>query len=55
VGGVLAAEYARTRDRTIAWRSTKGVILGIGIGAALEFVAGVTMILVWVAWVLTGQ
>lgn len=55
VAGVAAAEYARTRQWPVAWRSTKGVIVGIGLGTALEFVAGMLMILCWVAWVLAQR
>lgn len=51
--GVLAAEYQRTRDRSLAWASTKGVIVGMGLAAAVEFGAGVIMVVAWVGWVLT--
>jgi uncharacterized protein len=52
VAGVYLAEYWRTADPGTAWRSTKEVIVGFGIGTLLEMSAGVVMILVWVAWVL---
>ena len=54
VVGVLAAEYARTRRWEAAWRSTKGVAVGIGPGMALELAAGVAMVLAWGAWVVWG-
>jgi uncharacterized protein YqgC (DUF456 family) len=50
VGGPVAiflAEAARLRDVGLAWRSTVEVLKGIGIGVAVEFVAGVAMIAVW--------
>jgi uncharacterized protein len=51
VSGVLIAEYARTQQWPVAWRSTRAVIVGIGLGTALEFGAGLLMIGCWVAWV----
>ena len=52
VGGVLLAERSRTGDWTIAWATTKDLLVGFGIGVAVEFAAGLAMILCWVAWVL---
>jgi len=52
VAGVLVAEYRRTREWSAAWRSTKAVIVGFGIGALLELGAGMAMILCWLVWAL---
>ena len=52
VGGVLLAERSRTGDWTIAWATTKDLLVGFGIGVAVEFAAGIAMIVSWVAWVL---
>jgi uncharacterized protein YqgC (DUF456 family) len=52
VGGVLLAERARTGDWVVAWATTKKLLVGFGIGLAIEFAAGLAMILCWVTWVL---
>lgn len=49
--GVLLAQYRRTADWDGAVRSTVAVLKGFGIGMVVELVAGVAMVLVWVAWV----
>lgn len=54
VAGVLLAEYQRFGDWAAAWRTSKRVIVGFGLGAAAEFVASFAMILCWVAWVVAG-
>jgi uncharacterized protein len=51
VGGVLLAERARTGDWATAWATTKELLVGFGIGVAIEFAAGLAMILCWVVWV----
>ena len=51
VGGVLLAERARTGDWATAWTTTKELLVGFGIGVAVEFGAGIMMILCWVVWV----
>jgi uncharacterized protein YqgC (DUF456 family) len=53
--GVLVAEYRRTRRWELAWRSTRGVVVGIGLAAALEFGAGTLMVLAWAAWVVLAR
>lgn len=55
VAGVLVAEYARTHVWQSAWRSTRGVIVGIGLGALAELGVGILMVLCWVAWVLAQR
>jgi uncharacterized protein len=54
VAGVYLAEYWRTADPGTAWRSTKQVILGFGLGALFEMSAGIVMIVSWVVWVLVA-
>jgi uncharacterized protein YqgC (DUF456 family) len=54
VAGVFLAEYFRTKETHAAWRSTKTVVVGFGLGVLLEMTAGVVMIACWVAWVLLG-
>jgi uncharacterized protein YqgC (DUF456 family) len=51
VAGVLVAEYNRTHRWDVAWTSTKGVVIGFGIGVLAELAAGLVMIVAWVAWV----
>ena len=51
IAGILLAEYRRTGDWAPAWRSTKGVIVGFGIGTLLEIAAAVAMIATWAVWV----
>jgi uncharacterized protein len=51
VGGVLVAEYARTRELRSAWRVTLETLKGFGIGAALQLFAGLVMTGVWLAGV----
>jgi uncharacterized protein YqgC (DUF456 family) len=55
VAGVLVAEYARTHAWQSAWRSTRGVIVGIGLGALAELGVGILMVLCWVVWVLAQR
>jgi len=51
VVGVLVAERVRTHDWTAAWASTKRAIVGFGLGALVQVVAGVLMMGTWIAWV----
>jgi uncharacterized protein len=53
--GVLLVERARTGDWRRARRSTRGVVVGFGIGALVELGAGIVMILTWVVWVLVTR
>lgn len=52
VTGIWLAEYRRTADRAAAWKSTRDMVVGFGIGILAELAAGVAMVLVWGAWVL---
>lgn len=53
--GVLLAEHHRTEDWPRAWRSTKAVVVGFGIGALAEMGAGVAMIGCWAVWTALGR
>src|SRR5699024_10856310 len=49
VAGVYLAEVRRLGiDR--AWRSTKAVLIGMGISVAVEVLFAVAMIITWVVW-----
>jgi uncharacterized protein len=45
--GVLVAELLRHRRLGPAWRSTRGALASVGIGIAIQLVAGVAMIAIW--------
>lgn len=50
VGGVAAvflAEYQRLGGAAPAWRSTRAVLVGVGIGLMVELATGVLMIWLW--------
>ncbi len=49
--GVYAAERLRTGEGRAAWESTKNLIVGFGVGAAVQVGAGLAMIACWVVWV----
>jgi uncharacterized protein YqgC (DUF456 family) len=51
--GVLLAERRRLNDWARGWESTKGVLVGFGIGVVLEVLAGLLMILTWALWALS--
>ena len=52
--GVYLAERLRTGDGRAAWSSTKNLIVGFGLGAAVQVSAGIAMIVCWVVWVVAG-
>lgn len=52
IAGVYAAERLRTGDGRTAWTSTKNLVVGFGLGAAVQVGAGLAMIACWVAWVI---
>jgi hypothetical protein len=54
VAGLLIAEWRRLRDGAAAWRSTRSVLVSIGIGIVVELVAGVLMVIIWVLTVLVA-
>jgi uncharacterized protein YqgC (DUF456 family) len=47
VAGIYLAERARLRSDAAAWRSTRAVLVGIGIGVLVELVTGALMVAVW--------
>jgi uncharacterized protein YqgC (DUF456 family) len=47
VAGIYLAERARLRSDAAAWRSTRAVLLGIGIGVLVELVTAASMIAIW--------
>jgi uncharacterized protein YqgC (DUF456 family) len=51
VVGVYLAEFARLRDARAAWRSTRTVLVAIGIGLLVELAAGLAMAFTWLAGV----
>ena len=56
VGGVLGvwlAEHRRLRDAVAARRSTRAVLVGVGVGVLLEMAAALAMAAVWAAGELT--
>ena len=50
--GILVAEKRRLDDWSAALAATKSLLIGFGLGALLQFGAGVAMMAVWVVWVL---
>lgn len=52
--GVYAAERVRTKDHARAWRSTKDLIVGFGLGALAQLVAAIAMVVCWAIWVAAG-
>lgn len=53
--GVLLVQYQETEDWQNAVTTTIAVLKGFGIGLIAELGAGVTMVLVWVAWVIVSR
>jgi uncharacterized protein YqgC (DUF456 family) len=57
IGGVLgiyAGERLRTGDTIAAWRATRATITGFGIAVLVQFTAALSMIAVWLVWVIIG-
>ena len=52
--GIFVAEFARHRHPGSAWRATWDALKGVGLGIAIQLAAGVAMIGVWLAAVLTS-
>ncbi len=48
VGAIYLAELNRLGDRASAWRSTRAVLVGVGIGIVIELTSGVIAVAVWV-------
>ena len=49
--GILVAEKRRLDDWSAAVAATKSLLIGFGLGALLQFGAGVAMMAVWIVWV----
>ena len=47
VGAVYLAELQRLGDGRAAWRSTRAVLVGVGIGILVELTAGLVMVGIW--------
>jgi uncharacterized protein YqgC (DUF456 family) len=54
VAGIFLGRMATTRDAPTAWASTKAALVGMFHAASVQFIAGVLMILVWLAWAIFG-
>jgi hypothetical protein len=57
IGGVLGiyvGERLRTGDTIAAWRATRATISGFGIAVLVQFTAALSMIAVWLVWVIIG-
>jgi uncharacterized protein YqgC (DUF456 family) len=55
VGGVLGiylGERLHTGDTVAAWRATRATVIGFGIAALVQFAAALSMIGVWVVWLI---
>lgn len=50
--GIFVAELYRLRDPGRAWKATVEVLKAVGLGMAIEFAAGLAMIVIWVVAVL---
>jgi uncharacterized protein YqgC (DUF456 family) len=50
VAGVFGAEYYRTRERSQAWESTKGVLIGFGLSALAQLGIGVIIAVLFAVW-----
>lgn len=49
VGAVYLAEWARLGEPSAAWRSTRAVLVGVGVGVLVEIATGVLMVSLWAA------
>jgi hypothetical protein len=50
--GILVAEKSRVNDWSAAVTATRTLLVGFGLGALVQFLAGVAMMATWVVWVL---
>lgn len=50
VAGIYLTRIATTRSRSDAWESTTAALLALWHAAAIQFGAGVLVILIWVIW-----
>ena len=54
LAGILLAELVRLGNLRAAWRTTTAVLVGFGIGAGVELAAGMSILIVWLLWVILG-
>ncbi len=52
--GVLVGERRRLGDWSAAWATTRRVLVGFGLGALAEVLAGLAMIAAWAIWAATA-
>jgi uncharacterized protein YqgC (DUF456 family) len=45
--GIFAAELVRQRDGRAAWATTRAALRGVGVGVAIQMVAGVLAVAIW--------
>jgi uncharacterized protein YqgC (DUF456 family) len=50
--GIYVGEQLRTRDPHAAWRATTATLKGFGLAAIAQFGAGLTMVILWLLWVI---
>jgi uncharacterized protein len=50
--GIFVAEWTRTRRLRVAWNTTRATLVGLGLGIAIQFGAGVVAVSIWAiaAW-----
>ncbi len=51
IAGVFGAEFYRTRNRSLAWTSTKGVLVGFGLSTLVQLAFGLVIGALFVTWV----
>lgn len=51
--GVMVVEYLNHRAWDAAWKATKGVAVGFGASALIDFALGVVMLAAWAIWAAT--
>jgi hypothetical protein len=52
--GIYVGERLRSGASAVAWRTTKATLLAFGLASLLQLLAGIAMVLTWLAWVLAG-
>ena len=48
--GIFVGDLARTRDASKAWQTTKATLKGFGVGALVQLIAGIAMVITWIGW-----
>jgi hypothetical protein len=52
--GIYVGERLRSGEGAVAWRTTRATLLAFGLASLLQLLAGIAMVLTWVAWVLAS-